>query len=93
MAIASHEDVSRELARAGYAVETVSLDGRLSAVELHAMVNGRIERYRRGPGPVPRVSQEAAHWLFQRFGDDVRAIEWHLYHCLEKLREPSDVEV
>lgn len=93
LAIASHEDVSEELARAGYRVETVRLDGRLNAAELWAMLNRRIERCRRGPGAVPRVSPPAASCLMERFGDDVRAIEWHLYHCIENLREPSDVEV
>jgi len=85
LAIGTHQDVGPELARAGYRVDTVAVGAALDAPRLHQIVNRRIEWARRGPGPVPQVGLPTAGALIERFGDDVRRIEWHLYDLFQNL--------
>ena len=49
----------------------------LTPARLATIIERRIEHVRRNPGPVPRVMD--VEELIARFGDDVRAIEHHLY--------------
>ncbi len=89
-ALSSHRDHTRELLRAGVAVRTVRVGG-LDASRLQAVTTRRIEVARRAPGPLPRLGPEAASALVARFGDDLRAIEGHLYEVFQDLKEVGDV--
>ena len=91
-AIGTHADLGDELDRAGVAFETVVLRG-LDLERLRAIVARRIEAARRGPGPLPRVSDPALITLLQRHGDDVRAMEGELYDLFERLEGVGDGEV
>ena len=93
LAIGTHDDLTRELERAGYAVQTVRVVDELSVERLEAMLGRRLEWARRGPGPLPQVPTGACRALLDRFGDDVRAIEHHLYERLQAQEEIGDVEV
>ena len=85
LALGTHEDVGRELHAAGYRVETVDVGGTLDPRRLQDILNRRIEWARRGPGPLPHVGIETARAMIDRFGDDVRTIEWQLYDLFQNL--------
>jgi hypothetical protein len=91
-AIASHRDHTRELQSCGVQVHSVRLQG-CDVARLEAIVQRRIEWARRGPGAVPRLSPAAAQRLVDRFGDDIRAVEEHLYFRFQRLPGVGDVEV
>lgn len=91
LALGIHQGLDRELAEAGFEVETVTLSGALVPETLHAMLNRRIEWARRGPGDLPRITLETAESLIGRFGDNVREIEWRLYELFQSLPEIRNV--
>ncbi len=84
LALTTHVDLEPDLRAAGYEVETVRLAG-LAPARLEAMLVRRIEWARRGPGPTPTLAPGACARLVARFGDDVRAIEDHLYEVVQAL--------
>lgn len=90
-AIATHEDLAGELASAGLSVRTIYPGSRLSPERLAAIFQRRIEHVRRGPGPVPIIRPETIGHLMQRYGDDVRSMEEHLYERIQSLEELEDV--
>ena len=85
LVLGTHEDVGPELARAGFAVETVEAAAGLDARRLGEICRRRIAWARRGPGPLPQVEPHTAQNLIDRFGDDVRAVESHLYDLFQNL--------
>ncbi|HYW78785.1 MAG TPA: hypothetical protein VE890_04375 [Thermoguttaceae bacterium] len=89
--IGTHEDVSAELVRAGFEVDTIEAAASIDDERLHEILNRRIRWARRTPGPIPCVTLETAGALIDRFGDDVRTIEWYLYEQFQGLREIHDV--
>jgi hypothetical protein len=91
LVLGTHQDLKSELTGAGFEVETVEVGDRLNARRLRQMLNRRIDWARRGPGAVPQVTVETAQAMIGRFGDDVRAIEWHLYEQFQGLRRIEDV--
>ena len=92
LVLGSHEDLTAELARVGFAVETVRLAGPDRAT-LGRILRARVEWARRGPGPVPTFPDPTLDALRARFGGDVRAMEAWLYDRLQDMREIGDVEV
>jgi len=91
LVIGTHEDVSAELLRAGFEVDSIEAAAPLDAERLHEILNRRIRWARRAPGSVPHVTLDTARALIERFGDDVRTIEWDLYEQFQGLREIQDV--
>ncbi len=91
LALGTHEDLRRELAEAGFEVETVRVGGTLDAPRLRRILNRRIEAARRDPGPLPRVTLNTARAMIDRFGDDLRAIQWHMYDLFQTLPGIHDV--
>ena len=85
LAIGTHQDVSPELVQAGFEVDTVEAAAMLDAPRLREMFGRRIEWARRGPGPLPQVRLRTAQEMIDRFGDDLRAIESHLYDLFQNL--------
>lgn len=92
LALATHEDLQPELQAAGLEVETVRLTG-LDPARLAAILTRRLEWARRGPGPIPWLADDACARLVARFGDDVRAIEDHLYGVFQQLDQVRQVNV
>ena len=88
--LGSHWDHGPELERAGLRVTTVRVGG-VDAHRLEHIVARRIEAARRAPGPVPRVPRDTLEALTRQFGDDLRAIEDHLYGVFQALEEVCDV--
>jgi hypothetical protein len=61
---------------------------------LTRILNARIEWVRRDAGGVPAVSFDIAAGLFERFGPDIRTIQYELYKTFQKMTaRTSDVEV
>lgn len=91
LALTTHEDLAPELRAAGLEVETVRLSG-LDPARLEAILTRRLEWARRGPGPIPTLAPGACERLVARFGDDVRAIEDHLYEQVQRLEAPGPLD-
>ena len=87
MAIGTHLDVSQELARAGFDVDTVVVADNLDPPRLCEILNRRIASVRRGAGPVPEISLRTARAMMARHSDNVRAVEGHLYELFQGLGE------
>lgn len=85
-AIATHEDHSRELSRAGKECVSIRLEG-LSAGKLAEILARRMEWARRGPGPLPGFTSERIERLIADFGDDLAAIQSHLYEEFQAMEE------
>ena len=90
--IGSHLDHSAEMRAAGLNVKTVTVASR-SPEQLAKIIQTRIEWARRNAGPVPTVGPAAIARLIDRFGDNVRAMEHHLYTIFQHLEEAGDVKV
>ena len=91
--LGSHEDHAPELRRAGYEVATIRPADATGCERLHSIFAARLEASRRGPGAIPRVSDEAVGALRARYGTDVRAMEHCLYEVFQQLTEIRNVEV
>ena len=91
-AIGSHVDHTAEMRRAGLEVVRVELEG-LDRDRLRQIVEARLAWARRGPGPVPWLTDEALDALIERFGDNLRAIEHDLYERFQRLEAVGPVEV
>ncbi len=89
--VGTHKKLHSIYQRAGLHFETVELRG-LSAEKLASIIESRIEASRRGPGPIPRVHDDAIHLLIEEFGDNIRAIEGRLYEIFQRLDRPCLVD-
>jgi hypothetical protein len=91
--IGSHKNHRREFIKAGLDYEVVRLQG-LSVDRLMKIVERRIERARRSlDKPVPFVGEDSAANLIATYGDDLWAIENHLYDVFQELQEVGEVVV
>lgn len=77
--IASHEDHTQELARAGYRVITEHVAKSSDPQRLQQLLNRRIEASSVGRGPLPWIDLARAAELHRHFGADIRQIERVLY--------------
>jgi hypothetical protein len=93
LVIGTHEDFRKELADAGFEVETVRVAGALDPRRLVEILNRRIEAARRAPGPLPRITEPTARAMINRFGDDLRAIQGAMYDVFQTLPGIQDVEM
>lgn len=102
LVIATHEDHSKEFEKHGREFEHVVLEG-LSVEKLRRVLEGRLELARRTtntaiptaapPQPLPYFPDETIQKLIEQFGDDIRAIEHHLYHVFQDLKELGHVNI
>ena len=90
--IGTHESLAGHFEQAGLDYESVHLAG-VTPDKLEGIIDRRIEWARRGPGVVPQVSLAAVEALIERHGDDLRAIEHHLYEVFQSLEESERVQV
>lgn len=87
IACTTHTDLSNELMSAGYQVITKTICQRDDDI-LKQVFNKRIEHSRRNVGGVPLIENRHIKDLKSRYGDDIRAMEHHLYEkfqCLERI--------
>ncbi len=92
LVLGSHEDHSQQLQRRGFEVLTIQVAS-VCAERLKRIIDVRIERARRASGPLPHVGLQAVKSLIERYGDDVRAVEGHLYERFVALKGVGDVQV
>jgi hypothetical protein len=91
--IGSHKNHGREFEKAGLEYEVVRLGG-ITRERLISIINNRIEWAHRDPNrPVPRLSEEAVANLIATYGDDVWAIENHLYEVFQEMKHVGEVTV
>ncbi|AWV90644.1 hypothetical protein [Bradymonas sediminis] len=91
-AVATHESLAADFERAGLAYESVAVGG-VSVELVDGIIRRRIEWSRRSAGPVPCVPGPVIEELIARHGDNIRAIERHLYEVFQGLSGVCDVEV
>ena len=87
LVLGTHRDFARELARAGRRVRTVAVGDRMNSTLLTRILNSRIEWVRRDEGPVPGVRHRTAARLLERFGPDVRRIQYELYLVFQDMKD------
>lgn len=92
VAIAVHKDQSWQLRALGFRVLTLHV-GETDRSKLRAIVHRRIEHARLGPGPLPQVTDHALDVLISRHGNDVRAMEGHLFEAVYQMTGVGDVQV
>lgn len=90
--VGTHEPLTDTYRRVGLDFERVEV-GRASVELVSEMIERRIEWARRDPGPVPAVSTAAAAALVDQHGDDLRAVEHHLYEVFQNLEDNGTVGV
>ncbi len=84
LVLATHSDLRRSLARAGYQVQTHHIGQTNDAALLRELLNRRIEASGLNPDDdVPELTAEDAATLVDRFGSDIRAIESYLYEVVQ----------
>lgn len=91
-AVATHESLAADFERAGLEYESVAV-GEVSVELVAEIIKRRVEWARRGPGEVPGVTRAGVEGLIERHGDNIRAIERHLYEIFQQLSGVCDVEV
>lgn len=89
VALGTHADLSGLAPRA---IRTVQVGG-WGVSSLGPIVARRIEWARRGPGPVPIVSDTALAILVSKHGDDLRSLLSELYDVFQTLTEVGPVTV
>lgn len=98
LALGTHVSLVDEVEAAGRTVESVSLGGRSVDIDVvRQIVNRRLEWARRTDGDLPRLSDETLAWLLDRYDDNLRAMEHHLYAVFQDLETvrpigPEDLE-
>jgi len=83
LVLGTHRDLSGPLQRAGYHVTTVRIGPGNDAQHLRQVANARLAAARLAAGDVPQMTLAEAQQLVSRFGDDLRAIEFFLYHQVQ----------
>lgn len=83
---ASHHDLAPVFQRRGFHVRTVDVPSLVTGERLRAIVHRRMEAARRGPGPVPSVSDEELHSLLEKHGPDLRTIFHSLYDQIQEMQ-------
>ncbi|WP_168210548.1 hypothetical protein [Persicimonas caeni] len=91
-AVGTHESLAKVYERAGLDWIMIEVGG-VDAERVRQMIERRLEWARREPGPLPQVTNAAIAAMLERHGDDLRAIEHHLYEVFQRLEEIRDVEV
>jgi len=92
-AIVSHVNHSREFKKAGLEYKVFRLGG-LTIDRLLNIAGRRIEWARRDPNlPVPYLSRQSAVNLMATHGDDLWAIENHLYETFQELTHVGEAVI
>ena len=87
LVVSTHRNLYASLTRARFDVLCVRVEN-TSAQEVYEIFRKRIEAVRLD---ARAASFELAHakTLVARFGDDIRAMESHLYECVQNARDPN----
>lgn len=92
LACTTHVDLTSELSEFGYTVHTREIS-QVDTLTLHRIFTNRIEFSRREAGEIPTINSEAIDILKEKFKDDIRAMETHLYEIFQSMKEIQDVQV
>lgn len=92
MAFTTHSDLTEELEKQGYKVVTERVSCN-SDDKLMSILNARIEIARKEPGSLPLLKMETILQLRKHFGDDIRAMQHHLYEEFQHMKEKEKENV
>ncbi|VAW70774.1 hypothetical protein MNBD_GAMMA09-1172 [hydrothermal vent metagenome] len=92
IAFTSHTDLSPEIRQAGYQLINIKISV-ADNMTLKYIFNRRIEYARRTDHSIPVVGMPLIYNLRQRYGDNVRAMEAHLYEIFQNLKGISNVKM
>lgn len=84
LVLGTHCNLARPLRQAGYEWQNIAVAASTTVKQIQAIVNRRIELVRLAEGKVPCISMQQATELHELFGDDLRAIEGHLYEQFQQ---------
>lgn len=90
-AIGTHEDFSTELRKAERMTLAIRLPLRWSEERLCELVDHRIEKFRRGEGPVPWLDPADAKGLVNRSGSNIRQSLAELYLALQSMKSVGPI--
>ena len=93
LVLGTHRDFTRQLQRLGRDVKTIEAGEGTNAARLDQVFHRRIEFARRDSGPVPSIPMNTIHQLLAQHGDDLRAMEGHLYERFQELEKPCHVQM
>ena len=93
LVLGTHRDFTRQLQRSGRDVKTVMAGEAINAQRLDKILRRRIEFARRDKGPIPEVPITTIDKLLEKYGDDLRSIENHLYFLFQDLENPCHVKI
>lgn len=93
LVLGTHRDFQAELQKAGRVVTTIAACGHTSLQRLRQIVNDRIEFARRGPGPIPSVSDHALKKLLQTREGDIRSMLQVLYDRFQTMETVSELQI
>lgn len=86
LVIAAHTSYQQEMSRDGFHVHTERLQ-EYSLPTIQKMFSRRIQHCRREEGTLPELSDRTIQTLVDRYGDNIRAMKYHLYHVFQELEE------
>ncbi|MEO1440416.1 MAG: hypothetical protein AAFV33_08420, partial [Chloroflexota bacterium] len=90
--IGSHRDHRPEFALAGVRVVTIRLGGRMTRDHLAAILQRRLDVFALEDEKAGVwFALEAVDMLFQRYRDDLRTMNTHLYDVLQRLERPGPI--
>lgn len=90
LVIAAHVSFVDEMKSHGFDVRSIRLNG-YAPETLRRMFERRIQYCRRTDDPVPRLSNDVIQSLIDRYADNVRAMEHHLYNVFQEMKEVRDI--
>lgn len=88
--LGTHCDELPALKRAKRPVLKVELRS-LSLEKLRRIVDSRLDWSRRAPGLIPSLGNDQLELLLQHFGDNIRAMEYHLYEVFQGLTQNGPI--
>jgi hypothetical protein len=91
--LGTHRDFTRQLQRLGRDIKTIEAGEGTNAARLELVFQRRIEFARRSPGPIPTIPMNTIQQLLAQYGDDLRAMEGHLYERFQSLEKPCHVQM
>lgn len=87
--LGSHTSHHWSFARQRLPLLTIRLHDDCSPAHLAAVLDRRLALCARDGGPLVSVTPDAIEWLWQRFGSDLRGVEFFLYEVFQALDSPG----
>lgn len=87
--LSSHEDLTRVFAQKGLVLTSVDLAGEMTVDWITAVLDRRLSYFALPDQPRAILSDAAVYYLYQRFGNNLRQMEYFLYEVWQRLDTPQ----